>query len=180
MLEHLGQRILVVGDSGSGKSTVGAEIARMRGLETVELDALYWGPGWKPAEDEVFRDGVRAAVSAEAWVIAGNYFPRVRDLSWPRADTIIWLDLPMRITIPRLLRRTWRRWRSGEPSWGGQERFWAQFKLWDVDASMIAYTVSVHWKRRRRFLGAMQDEDLSHVRFEHLRSAAEVERFLAG
>ena len=178
MLESLGKRILVVGDSGSGKSTVGAEIARRCGLEPVELDALYWGPEWTPVDGEVFRERVRAAVGAESWVIVGNYFPRVRDLSWPPADTIVWLDLSMRITIPRLLRRTWHRWRSGEESWGGRESFWVQFKLWDPEASLIGYTLKTHRRRRRQFLSAMHDPSLAGVRFEQLRSRAEVERFL--
>lgn len=62
----------MVGDSGSGKSTVGARLAGRLGLVQIELDALHWEPGWVEADPETFRERVREAVEADAWVLVGN------------------------------------------------------------------------------------------------------------
>jgi len=136
----LGRRIVVVGDSGSGKSTVAAELCQKLGIKLVELDALHWEAGWIAAEIDVFRRRVQEAVMEEEWVLVGNYRTQQSDISWPRSQSIVWLDLPLRTTIPRLLARSFARWRSGEPTWGGnRERFWSQFKIWDADASLVGW-----------------------------------------
>ena len=41
----IGQRVHVLGNSSSGKSTVGLRLSRARGVPFVELDALNWEPG---------------------------------------------------------------------------------------------------------------------------------------
>ena len=57
----------------------------------IELDALHWGPNWKEAPTDVFRERVRLALQGDAWVIDGNY-GKVRDIIWSRAEAIVWLD----------------------------------------------------------------------------------------
>lgn len=42
------ERVLVVGTSGAGKTTLAARVARAWRLPRVELDALHHGPGWVP------------------------------------------------------------------------------------------------------------------------------------
>src|SRR5688500_3597481 len=49
----IGKRIIVVGSSGSGKSTLGEQLAARLDVPFIELDALYWEPGWVEAEREV-------------------------------------------------------------------------------------------------------------------------------
>ena len=68
------RRVVVVGAPGSGKTTTATAIARRLGLPRVELDALHWGPGWTPVDNEILRDRLRAAVAGDAWVVDGNYF----------------------------------------------------------------------------------------------------------
>ena len=102
------RRILVLGRTGSGKTTLARELARELGVPHIELDALYFGPQFSTAPLSVLRERVSAAVSADRWVTDGNK-SAVRDLVWPRADTVIWLDYPLRVSLWRLGRRAlWR------------------------------------------------------------------------
>jgi adenylate kinase family enzyme len=175
----IGQRVVIVGPSSSGKSTLGERLAALIGVPFVELDGLFWKPGWEESRDEEFQAKLQPALAGEQWVAAGNYFRHMWPTIWRRAETIIWLDLPFRVSAGRIVRRSWRRWRNNEVLWGtNKERFWSQLKLWSKKDSLITYT----WQQRKvvdeRYSGAMSDPRWAHVRFVRLRSAAEVEAFV--
>jgi hypothetical protein len=97
-------RIAVVGGSGSGKTTVAQRLAELHDLPYVELDALHWGPNWTPCPRDEFRARVESAISGDAWVVDGGYYGMLGDLVLERADLVVWLDLPLRVTLPRLWR----------------------------------------------------------------------------
>ena len=99
-------RILVIGSSGSGKSTFARQLAQRLDLPLVSLDYHYWQPGWVPTEEPVWQARVAELVAKDRWVIEGNYastFP----LRMPRADTIIWLDPPRLLCLWGAVRRWW-------------------------------------------------------------------------
>ncbi|EIV91288.1 adenylate kinase [Frankia sp. QA3] len=104
------QRVLVVGSGGAGKSTLARELARQTGLPAVHLDRYFWRPGWVATPVEEWRAVVAGLVANPAWVMDGNYAGTL-DLRIPAAELIVFLDLPRRITIARVLRR-WARWRG--------------------------------------------------------------------
>ena len=101
-------RIVLVGRTGSGKTTLARRLAAELGVPHVELDSLYFGPGFTTVPIETLRERTRAAVSAPRWVADGNK-AAVRDLVWQRADTIIWLDYPLWVSLSRLAGRARRR-----------------------------------------------------------------------
>ncbi len=103
----IGRRIIVYGPSGSGKTTVSRRIGELLQLPVIELDALFHQPNWEPTPDDEFRVKVLAALDRheDGWVCDGNY-SRVRDDVLPRAETVIWLRPPFRVTYWRLLKRT--------------------------------------------------------------------------
>ena len=73
----------------------------------VELDALNWQANWTMTDVETFREQVRTVTAADAWVVDGNYGGRgARDIIWPRADTVVWLDLPLLVTLLRIAKRS--------------------------------------------------------------------------
>ena len=98
------ERILILGRTGSGKTTLARELAAALGVPHVELDALYFGPDLSRAPLDVLRERTSAAIAGERWVTDGNK-RAVRDLVWPRADTIVWLDYPVWVSLRRLARR---------------------------------------------------------------------------
>jgi hypothetical protein len=107
------ERIVVVGRTGSGKTTLAGELAASLRAPHVELDSLYFGPQFSTAPLEVLRERTIAALAGARWVTDGNKHA-VRDLVWPRADTIIWLDYSLRVSLWRLAKRAL--WRTSQLS----------------------------------------------------------------
>ena len=97
---HAVKRVNVKGKSGSGKSTFGVALGQRLDLPYVELDELHRGPNWTEATDEDFLAHVREAMDAapQGWVIDGNYEVKLGDIVIEAADTIVWLDLPFRVS----------------------------------------------------------------------------------
>ncbi|MGE0601528.1 MAG: hypothetical protein AB7J35_18945 [Dehalococcoidia bacterium] len=91
---------------------------------------------------------------------------------------MVWLDFPLRTTLPRILRHSWRRSTQNELLWGtNYERFWPQLKVWSLD-SLIGYSVRRGKKSRERFRAAQRDQALSHLRWIRLTSPRQVEQWL--
>ncbi|MFI1000051.1 adenylate kinase [Streptomyces galbus] len=117
------QRVLVVGVTGAGKSTLARVLGERLGLVYLEMDALYFaGPGW--AVNERLVEDVAGLADGPRWVVDSLGSPQVRDLLWERADTVVWLDYPRRVVMPRVLRRSLRRSLTREELFGGNRETW--------------------------------------------------------
>lgn len=125
--EIAGSKILVIGVTGSGKSTLAQRIAKLRHYDHIELDSLYWEKGWKAGDPEAVKERMSNALAGDNWVADGNY-TNFRNITWSRADTVIWLDYNMFVIFFRLFCRTMQRILTREKLWNGnQESFAAQF-----------------------------------------------------
>jgi adenylate kinase family enzyme len=177
----LGQRILIIGNSCSGKSTLGYHLAESLNVPFVELDALNWDPNWVGLNDtdpcELMRR-MQEATTGDSWVVAGSYTQFSQQVFWPRLDTIIWLDLPLHQLIRRMLRRSWKRWRTNELLWGtNYEKFWPQLMVWRKEDSLLWWIVTQYQPKRQQMLAYHVDPQWSHIRFIRLCSSAEIEEF---
>ena len=101
------QRIVILGRSGSGKSTLARRLGAELGLPVVHLDRLFWQPGWVGADRDTFRACVAEALQGDRWITDGN-FSNSFDLRLPRADLVIWFEVPRLVCIRRVLGRVWR------------------------------------------------------------------------
>jgi adenylate kinase family enzyme len=164
---------VIASASGNGKTTLGRELARRLGVRFVELDALVHGPGWVETPADELRAELELVFACDGWVIDAAYERLLGDLVLDAADVIVWLDLPIRVWFPRLIRRTARRWRSHEELWNGNRES-LRSALWGRE-SLFAWAVRSHFARRRAWPQA-----LAKRRVIRLRTPADVERFLAG
>ncbi|HMB22935.1 MAG: adenylate kinase [Chloroflexota bacterium] len=164
------QRVIVIGVTSSGKSTLAEKLAKRFDLNYIELDALNWEPDWQAAPLEVFRARVEAALAqSEKWIVAGNYHV-VRDLTWPRAEAVIWLDYSIWRVLWQLTRRSLRRAWTRELLWGtNYEPFWIHLKLWSTD-SLYHWLFKTYWRRKREYPMLLSQPEYRHLkllRFTH-------------
>ena len=121
---------------------------------------------------ETFQDAVTRAVAGESWVIDGNYAGRgARDLVWARADTVVWLDPPLRVIFWRLFARGLRRSRSGEELWpgtGNRETYRGQFLSRDT---LFWWALKTFHRRRRELPRTLARPENAHLTVHRFRDA---------
>jgi adenylate kinase family enzyme len=163
---------VIASASGCGKTTVGRELAARLDAPFVELDALHHGPGWKEATADELRARVAPLVAGERWVIDGGYRGKLGDLVLEAADVVVWLDLPRRVWLPRLVRRSIRRIARREQLWAGnRESVRGAFVGRDA---LVPYALRTFRARRRRY-----PDELARFRVVRLRSQREIDAWLA-
>lgn len=168
------QRILIVGVTGVGKTTLAARLSEVLGLPHTELDSLYHGANWSYRES--FLPEVEALAATNGWITEWQ-FSSARPILLARADLLVWLDLSLRVSLARLIRRTVvRRLRRQQLESGNREPpLWHFFTGRD---HVLAWAVSTH-RRNRRTVPALQGSN-PQVAIVRLRSQREVDAWLAG
>ena len=171
------KRVVVVGVTSSGKSTLAERLSKRFGLNYIELDALNWEPNWQAAPLEVFRARVEKATQAEKWIVAGNYHV-VRGLVWPKAETVIWLDYPLLTVLWQLTRRSFSRWWTQELLWGtNREPLWNHFKLWSNE-SLYNWLFQTYWRRKREYPMLFSQPEHKHLKVIRLAHPKETKRWM--
>jgi len=108
---HKAERILVIGCSGTGKSTLAQAIASLRGLTYVSMDRdIFWLPGWKSRPRPEAIALIEQAVAGPRWIIDGNS-PGTLPLRLPRTDLVIWRRPPRYVALRGVISR-WLRYRG--------------------------------------------------------------------
>jgi adenylate kinase family enzyme len=170
------RRVSVVGSSGSGKTTFAAQLAERLRVPHVELDAIYWGPNWSHLDEQTLRASVREATVGDGWVCDGNYSD-VRRIVLERADTVVWLDLPLRTCLVRMLRRTRRRIRDKDELWGGNRESWRE--VFVGREALFWWLITQYRRKRREYEARFSGPDATHLRVHRFRSSTAAEAWLA-
>jgi len=98
------KRVLVLGNSGSGKSSFAEELADKLGIPCIHLDSHYWKPNWNPTPKEEWPSMVRQLIAEDKWVMDGNYSTTLEERI-QRADTAIYLRVNRLVAFWRVIRR---------------------------------------------------------------------------
>jgi adenylate kinase family enzyme len=163
---------MIIGGSGTGKSTLARVMGGKLDLPVVHLDRHYWSPGWVAPEVAEWRRRVAELAAGDAWVMDGNYSSTF-DLRLPRAHALVWLDLPRWVYFPRAVKRLVANYgrERGDIGPGCPERL-------DVDF-LFRWVWNYPTRSRPRTLRLVQ-ELAATKRVVVLRSRREVATFAAG
>jgi adenylate kinase family enzyme len=173
------RRIVVYGIAGSGKTTLAAHLARALGVPHVELDALFHRPDWSPAPVADFTAAASAATAGNGWVVEGAY-SQLQPVIWPKAQLLVALDLPRRVVLPRIVRRSVRRVVSREELWNGNRERLRNLVIPDPRENIILWSWVRHSEFRQRITAFGADAGWPGLRVVRLRSRAAVRHWTAG
>ncbi len=168
------RRIVIIGTTGSGKTTLAVNMARLTGIPHIELDALHWNPDWVETPTESFLEKVETATNTPAWIADGNY-SKARSILWQRADTLFWLDYPFHVILRRLTSRTLRHLVLRESCCNGNHETLG--KVFSSD-SIILWALRSHWRHCHEYERAMTEPRYSHLRKIRFRSPSETHEWL--
>lgn len=165
-------RVMIVGQPGSGKSWLARAVGERTGLPVYHMDLLHWKPGWTERPMPEKKAMARAIEDRPEWVFEGGlsvtYATRLA-----RADTLLVLDVPLAVRVWRIFWRTIRFKLKGETRPDLPENCPERF-----DGEFWAFIWRTRHRNRAAILQLARDagpEKDVHV----LRSKRDVARYLA-
>lgn len=170
----LGRRIVIIGMTASGKSTLAGQLARLLAVPHVELDSIVNGANWVDVSNEEFHARAAEALNGDGWVVDGNYRV-VRDLTIGQADTVIWLDYMIVVPLWRVIPRTLRRIVQHEELWNGNRETW-RGAFFSRD-SLFLWILTKHRSLRREFTALFDQREHTDRTIIHFRSPRATERW---
>lgn len=173
-------RVVVIGSSGSGKSTFAGKLAAACDLARVELDALNWAPDWTSLsldEPARFERLVDEATAGERWVTDGNYRLAMQR-TLPKATHLVWLDYPKSLIMARVIRRSFLRAIDRRELWPGTGNR-EDFRKWLDKEHPIRWAWDTHARRRAQYEMLFAEPRLAAVEKHRLRAPREAERLIA-
>ncbi|MEB6550443.1 topology modulation protein [Heyndrickxia sporothermodurans] len=139
------KRIMIMGVSaGVGKSTFARKLGDILQIDVYHLDAYYWKPGWVEVTEDEFRGAQEEVVKKDQWIIEGNY-TSTYDIRASRADTIIYLELPLVVCLGRVLKRFFKNIGRTRPDMGKgcKEK---------IDWQFIKFIITTYYPRKNKMV----------------------------
>ena len=100
----IGDKILILGCSGSGKSTFARALAAKTGLPLVHLDNVWWRADGSHISRDEFDRTLAGLLEGERWILDGDY-SRTYEVRLRAADTVVFLDYPEDVCMDGIRRR---------------------------------------------------------------------------
>jgi adenylate kinase family enzyme len=169
------ERVVVIGTSCCGKTTLARRMAEAIGSPHVELDAIHWGPGWTEAPEDEFLAAVRRCTEGPRWVVDGNY-SKVQDIVWTRATDAIWLNYPFAVVFGRALVRTLRRVFLRELLYNGNRESFRNAFL--SRGSILWWVITTFRRRRRQYRTLFAEDTFPQLSLTELRRPRDAERLV--
>lgn len=169
------KRIVVIGTSGSGKSTFSRKLSAALSIPHIELDALHWESNWIEAPVDVFKNRVESALTAGSWVVDGNY-GKVRNAIWSQADTLIWLDYSFPVVFGRALFRTIKRSLFRERLWAGNRE--SVRRSFFSKHSILVWVIQTYSRRRKEIPELLLRTEYSHLKIIRFRAPKQADAYL--
>ena len=162
-------KVLVIGNCGSGKTTFARALAEKTGLPLVHLDRLYWHGNWEHLDKDAFDAALQQELEKPLWILDGNY-GRTLPHRLSYCDTVFFLDMPKMTCLWGVIKRSLSSKGKSRQDMGGNCPEGLDRRLWELCRSVMAYNRKAQYAR----LG-----EIKNIRVTALRSRKDVQNFLA-
>lgn len=99
------EKIMVLGvSSGVGKSSFARKLSEKKNIPVHHLDSYFWKAGWIESSEKEFSEKQQQLVKEDRWIIEGNY-TGTYEIRSGKADTLIYLELPLAVCLYRVVKR---------------------------------------------------------------------------
>lgn len=169
------KRIVIIGTSCSGKSHLARLLSSKLGTQYIELDEFHWEPNWQERSSEEFARLVKESTSGDSWVVDGNY-SMAREIVWPKATTIIWLDYTFSLVFYRSIRRSIIRAITKEKLFSGNVESFKQSFF--SKGSIILWVIKTHNKNRKEYSKVLSSNIASYAKIEIFKSPKQASEYV--
>ena len=162
------QRILIIGNAGSGKSTFSKKLAQKLDLPIVHLDRLYWTGNWEHLERDEFDKVLQIELDKPQWIIDGN-FNRTFPHRLQYCDTVFFFDLPTVACLWGITKRIFQNYGKTRSDMGGNcPEYFDKQKV-----SLYKGVLNFNKKRRKEYYDLLRNAPGVTVTVFHSRKQAD-------
>jgi hypothetical protein len=167
------ERVVVIGNSGGGKSLLARQLAAKLDLPYTDLDTILWLPGWELVPAATYQAAHSRLIAQERWLLDGLGLPDSIPSRLARATAVVLIDMPLWIHFWLAAERQirWAAGRLADPPAGISEAppLRGLFQtMWEVDRDLMPEVRSL-----------VADEELRGKRIFRLTSLEERDGFLS-
>lgn len=165
------QKIIVIGNAGSGKTTFSKALSKKLNLPIVHLDKIFWCGKWHHISREKFDKILEEELGKESWIIDGNY-DRTLPLRLKECDTVFYFDLPTVSCLWGATKRVFKHYGKTRDDMGGYcpEKF--DKHKWELYISIIKFNKN---NRKKYYEMLLQEKEKNVIIFK---SRKEAKKFL--
>ena len=163
----LGNKIVVVGPNGSGKTTFAKKLSDNLNLPFYELDSISWLPDWKELPNAEFRERINEITQNDKWIIDGNY-ARNQDLTIGKAETVIWLNYSIVKSVYRVVKRSAYRMYTQKPLWHNNRESFR--RALSPKNSIILFAMKSFKGKNARYEQMMMKNDFKTINWIRIRN----------
>jgi adenylate kinase family enzyme len=165
------KRVAVFGNAGAGKSTLARQVAELTQLPLYIVDKMQFRPGGEAVPEAEYLKAHTDLLGRDEWIIDGYGTTATAFERFARADTLVYVDLPLFMHYWFVTKRLIKGLFAAPPGWPDNSPLWS--------STMQSYKVIPlchrHMTPRYRQLVAAE---ASSKRVHHLKSRLEIAAFV--
>ena len=155
------QKVIIIGCSGSGKSTFGRALSKVSGLPLYHLDMMFWNEDKTTVERSIFLDRLNAVMVKSEWVIDGNYGSTMEERI-KACDTVFFLDYETKVCLDGIESRKGKK-RSDMP-WINDD---------NTDEEFILFIKNFNFESRPKIMDLLDKYSFKNIIVFHSREESE-------
>ncbi len=167
-------KIAIFGGPGTGKTVLARELAARLDLPHTQLDEILFTPDGTLGLDE-FRARAAAVTDGDRWIVEGN-FAKLADVTWHRADVLVWLDYRLSLIMWRIVTRSLRQLTGREPDAQAERLTW-RHAFFDR-RSLLRTAIRKYRHNRPRYARQAEQTEALGVSVLRMHTPAQTRRWL--